>query len=59
MTFTLTEVPDGTNVQVVESGLASLPDEPYDQTLQENTSGWRSEFADLSAYLDSATEGVR
>jgi len=56
VTFTLTEVPGGTNVQVVESGLASLPDEVYDRTLQENTSGWKAEFADLEAYLAGRTE---
>lgn len=58
VTFTLTEMPGGTTVRVVESGLSSLPDALYDRTVQENTSGWRSEFADLSAYLDAAAEAT-
>lgn len=57
VTFSLTEVPGGTRLRVVESGLASLPDSLYDRTLQENTSGWKAELDDLRQHL--ASEGGR
>ncbi len=51
VTFTLSEVEGTTTVTVAETGLAALPDELHGKTLEENTSGWRSELADLQQYL--------
>ncbi len=51
VTFTLDEDAGRTVVTVVESGLAALPDDLYTQTIEENTSGWEGELADLERYL--------
>jgi uncharacterized protein YndB with AHSA1/START domain len=51
VTFTLTQVNGGTDVRVEETGLAALPGDVYDRTLEENSSGWTAELADLDAYL--------
>jgi uncharacterized protein YndB with AHSA1/START domain len=51
VTFTLTQVDGGTEVTVEETGLATLPGDVYDRTLEENSSGWTAEFADLVAYV--------
>ena len=52
VTFTLEETAGQTTVTVVESGLAALPPELYDQTLEENSSGWTAEMADLQQFLE-------
>ncbi len=49
--FTLESTRTGTSVTVVESGFASLPPEIYEQSIKENTSGWKSEMQDLHDYL--------
>jgi uncharacterized protein YndB with AHSA1/START domain len=52
VTFLLSDDPGGgTRVKVVESGLASLPDEMYGKVLEENTGGWESELGDLKRHL--------
>lgn len=51
VTFTLDEADGMTTVTVVESGLSELPDELYAKTIEENSSGWTAELADLEAYL--------
>lgn len=54
VTFTLEEFEGMTTVTVVESGLSRLPDELYDRTLEENSSGWTAELADLQQHLEGA-----
>ncbi len=54
VTFTVDEDEGTTTVTVVESGLASLPDELHDRTLEENSSGWTEELADLRRFLEPA-----
>lgn len=51
VTFSLEESAGITTVTVRETGLSKLPDQLYDRTLEENSSGWRAEFADLAAFL--------
>ena len=52
--FTLAHAEGETTVTVVESGLAALPDELYGTTLEENTSGWKSEMDDLASLVETA-----
>lgn len=54
VTFTLTSVDGGTEVVVEETGLADLPDDLYDRTLEENSSGWTAELADLVAHVEAS-----
>jgi uncharacterized protein YndB with AHSA1/START domain len=49
--FTLSSTDEGTNVTVRESGFASLPPEIIEDSLRENTLGWKSEMQDLHDYL--------
>jgi uncharacterized protein YndB with AHSA1/START domain len=49
--FTLSSTDAGTTVTVRESGFASLPPEIIEDSLRENTSGWKSEMQDLHDYL--------
>jgi uncharacterized protein YndB with AHSA1/START domain len=51
VTFTLTQVNGGTDLRVEETGLSALPGDVYDRRLEENSSGWTAELADLVAYL--------
>ena len=44
----------GTQLTVVESGFAQLPDDAYRTAYDGNTTGWASELGDLVAYLDAA-----
>ena len=52
--FTLTEVPLGTLLRVVETGFASLHGTTAEQekALQQNTEGWTSELAELMEYAE-------
>ena len=52
--FSLTEVPLGTLLRVVETGFASLhaTTAEQEQALQYNTRGWTSELADLKEYAE-------
>jgi uncharacterized protein YndB with AHSA1/START domain len=52
--FTLTEVPTGTLLRVVETGFASLNAGAAEQAkaVQENTQGWTDELADLKQYAE-------
>jgi uncharacterized protein YndB with AHSA1/START domain len=52
--FTLVERSGGTDVSLRESGFASLPTEIIEQSLKENTSGWKAEMQDLHDYLVAA-----
>ncbi len=53
--FTLTEIPTGTLLRVVETGFASLHGTAaeQDKALQENTEGWTCELAELKEYAES------
>ncbi len=55
VTFTLEEADGMTTVKVVESGFSELPDELYVRTVNENSSGWTAEMADLQRHLERAT----
>ena len=52
--FTLTEVPAGTLLRVVETGFASLAVSAADQATaaEENTQGWTDELAELKQYAE-------
>ena len=49
--FTLRDVADGVELEMIESGFASLPEEMKAHALRENTSGWDSELGHLVEYL--------
>lgn len=51
--FTLETVGEGTKVHVKESGIASLPAEIIEQTLQGNTGGWDFMIGRLEEYLNN------
>jgi uncharacterized protein YndB with AHSA1/START domain len=52
--FTLTEMPTGTLLQVVETGFTSLHVSTAEQqkAAEENTKGWSSELAELKEYAE-------
>ena len=49
--FSLEIKDGGTSVRVRESGFASLPPEIVEESLRENTAGWKAEMQDLVDYL--------
>lgn len=49
--FRLEGVPDGTKVQMVESGFASLPAEAYEKAVSMNTQGWDYMLGRLAIYV--------
>ncbi|MCT2591637.1 SRPBCC domain-containing protein [Streptomyces sp. N2-109] len=51
--FTLEPRPAGTRLTVVETGFAQLPDDQAD-AYEGNATGWRTELAELTEYLDAA-----
>jgi uncharacterized protein YndB with AHSA1/START domain len=55
--FTLTEVPTGTLLRVVETGFASLTASDADQAkaAEENAQGWNDELAELKQYAERPT----
>jgi uncharacterized protein YndB with AHSA1/START domain len=52
--FALEPTATGTRLTLTESGFAQLPEEWLEATYQGNCEGWRSELAELVAYLDAA-----
>lgn len=52
--FRLEEVEEGTRVDLIESGFASLPSEIYESALRENTTGWEQELAELAALFNQS-----
>lgn len=52
--FTLRPVDGGTELRVVESGFAQLPDETYASSYQDHSEGWTLEFGELVDYLSAA-----
>lgn len=53
--FTLEEIPEGTQLTMVESGFASLPEEIRARRFSDNTSGWNAELKDLVGYFAETT----
>lgn len=51
VTFELSPIPSGTRLRVVETGFATLRPDLRENAFRENTSGWRSELAELITYL--------
>ncbi len=51
VTFSLTEVENGTQLSVVETGFTGLETAVREQNFQENVSGWRVELQELVDYL--------
>lgn len=49
--FHLSEVADGTEVRVVETGFASLPESYAAQNFEDNTGGWEYQLNALREYL--------
>ncbi len=57
--FTLEERAEGTQLTLVESGFASLPQTiPAGEAYQENQHGWQAVLTELHAYLQSQVEAV-
>lgn len=52
--FRLSQVDEGTKIDMLESGFATLPKEVYERALQENTSGWEGELAELVALFEKS-----
>ncbi len=53
VTFSLTEVKGGTQLQVLETGFAGLDTAVQETSYKENTSGWQAELQELVDYLTS------
>lgn len=51
VTFNLAEETGGTRLTLVETGFAGLNPAIREKSLQENTSGWRTELQELANYL--------
>ena len=57
--ITLEERAEGTQLTLVESGFASLPQTiPAEEAYQENQHGWQEVLTELHAYLQSQVEAV-
>lgn len=57
--FTLKELPDGTQLTLVESGFASLPQTiPTEEVYQDNQHGWQALLSDLHTYLQNQMEAL-
>jgi len=68
VTFTLTSVPTGTHLHMIETGFADLPDAIHgadavstevnpphnEQAYKDNVSGWTSEFNDLKEFIEQS-----
>jgi uncharacterized protein YndB with AHSA1/START domain len=52
--FTLEPAGAGTQLTVVESGFAQLPEEAHRKAFDGNTDGWAKELGELADYLDAA-----
>jgi uncharacterized protein YndB with AHSA1/START domain len=52
--FTLEPADAGTQLTVVESGFAQLPEEAHRKAFDGNTDGWAKELGELADYLDAA-----
>jgi uncharacterized protein YndB with AHSA1/START domain len=54
--FTLEEVAGGTQLKLVESGFASLPEAFQEQPYREYEGGWKASLGRLRTYLPSSGE---
>jgi uncharacterized protein YndB with AHSA1/START domain len=54
VTFTLIPTLEGTRLELVETGFASLPESVRAQAYGENVSGWQAELDELVVYLEPA-----
>jgi uncharacterized protein YndB with AHSA1/START domain len=55
VTIVLRETADGgTDVTLIESGFASLPDQIHEQSYESNAKGWAEELAELQAYVEGS-----
>jgi uncharacterized protein YndB with AHSA1/START domain len=54
VTFTLTPTAEGTRLEVVETGFASLPEAIRAAAYRENVSGWDVELQELADYIHKA-----
>ncbi|GAA1050888.1 SRPBCC domain-containing protein [Arthrobacter russicus] len=52
--FSLTPIPGGTRIHVVESGFAQLAQDLYDKGFASHTEGWPRELGELVDYLNAA-----
>lgn len=53
--FHLEEVPEGTRVRLVESGFASLPQEFYAKSIEDNDGGWNVMIYRLKTFAETGT----
>ena len=53
--FHLDEIPEGTRVRLIESGFASLPEEFYAKSIEDNTGGWDVMIYRLKTYAETGT----
>jgi uncharacterized protein YndB with AHSA1/START domain len=52
--FTLERAGAGTQLRVVETGFAQLPEDAYQKAYDDHTQGWARELGELAGYLDVA-----
>ncbi len=50
--YRLEAVPEGTRLQLTESGFATHPENKREQNFADNSEGWTSELAKLPVYLE-------
>lgn len=50
--FSLTEVPEGTKLTVVESGFDQIPAARRDEAFRMNTSGWGQQLTNIQQHVD-------
>jgi uncharacterized protein YndB with AHSA1/START domain len=56
VTFSLTKTAEGTRLNLLETGFASLPEAIRETAHQGNTEGWKSELGELVEYLGMAVQ---
>jgi uncharacterized protein YndB with AHSA1/START domain len=56
--FTLTPIPDGTRLTMVESGYAQVAEDIGRAAYEDNCQGWDSELGELVAYLNQSRDAV-
>jgi uncharacterized protein YndB with AHSA1/START domain len=49
--FTLTDVPEGTRLTIVESGFDKVPPGTRDEAFRENDKGWTEQMANVTSYV--------
>lgn len=52
--FILEEIPEGTQLTIIESGFASLPDNARrDEALRSNSEGWEAQTKNIATHVES------